>query len=471
MQSKLDAYHGLLDGVEDQPSLDAANLEAKRRGLFTFPMATTSFTPFQQYSDPQHLKAYSNSLIGHSKALEESGKEAEEALKRSQAAEAAAKTEESTTKTIGEQRGQAIAEAQAAMDPTTGIVSPSDQAAIQARYPKVKIPDLSSSAFVQQFVRSGVPAEKIPEFDINTLKSRLGIMGNDRADFFMAKYAQNLGKTVPQLSYEEYARGAQEWAHYNKDPQMEAMALAQGNLAMAMKKMQLDQMPTAEDASNIAGDIRAHRLAPDQFSIIRGRGAGALGVMVEREMRKQDPEFNWEKASSEYNLVKSPTFQQNIRYMDYVNSSIDNVIRDAAALNNTKFRSINAMKNAAKDQLNNVDLAKFNTARTEVADSIAKVLQGGGTGSGTSDKKLEQGMGLIRDTDSLDVVRAVAGEIKSLMGNRRTELTRGTYMENAAPTGQKPTSAPLTINMGGKLYQYKGSGPTNDLNSYTEIRQ
>jgi hypothetical protein len=78
---------------------------------------------------------------------------------------------------------------------------------------------------------------------------------------------------------------------------------------MAMKNMQMTQMPTAEDAANIADDIMNHGVAPDQISQIRGRGSGNLGLMVERAMKTKQPDFDWERAASEYNLVKSPFFQ------------------------------------------------------------------------------------------------------------------------------------------------------------------
>jgi hypothetical protein len=238
------------------------------------------------------------------------------------------------------------------------------------------------------------------------------------------------------------ASALKEFKETNADPELRAASLAQKNLALVMQQMQQAQQPTSEQAKDVAGDIIAHRLAPEQMSSMFG-GFGPSGQafkrMVYTEAKKLDPEFNFEQAASEYALAKNPAFQQTVRYMDYVGESVGNVINAADRLANGKIRAISKVTNWTKAQLNNVDLAKFNTDRLEVADAIAKILQGGGTGSGTSDKKLEQAESLIKDSDDPAVIRASLGEIKDLIGKRRQTLTRGTYLENAQPS--KPAAA------------------------------
>lgn len=331
-------------------------------------------------------------------------------------------------------RAQAIQELQGIIDPATGLPNPADWAAWTAAHPDIKVQGgTPTKESMQALQRTQVPVEKQPEYDLNASKARMGLMGNSEYDQFLLQYAKSLGKTPAQLTPAEGLQSFQKFAEVKQDPVMRANAIAQSNIAQVLKKAQVDQMPTVEDAKMLADDIRNHRLAPDQLSAIRGRGNGSLGLMIERELKKQDPTFDWEKASSEYTLAKSPAFQQTVRYMDYVGSSLGNVIRAADQLGNGKVRSINAVKNWGANQLNGVDIAKFNTDRLEVSDAIAKILQGGGTGGGTSDMKLKQAQDLIKDTDSPQVVRTVAGEIQSLIGNRRSALTKGTYLENAQP--------------------------------------
>lgn len=299
---------------------------------------------------------------------------------------------------------------------------------------KRRVPANYSAAAADKVRRMGVSVEKQPEWDLNSYKAKMGLVGNTEYDQFLVQYAKSLGKTPAQLTPEEGLASFGAYAEKKQDPQMRAAALAQKNLSDVLKQIQIDQQPTKDQASLLADDIVNHRLAPDQISQIRGRGNGSLGLMVYEAAKKKDPNFNWEEASSEYTLAKSPQFQQTVRYMDYVGSSVDRVISAADKLDNGKIRSLNAVKNWAADQLNGVDIAKFQTDRIEVADAIAKILQGGGSGSGTSDMKLKQAEELIRTTDSPAVVRAKMQEIKELIGTRRSTLTRGTFLEKAQST-------------------------------------
>ncbi len=59
-----------------------------------------------------------------------------------------------------------------------------------------------------------------------------------------------------------------------------------------------------------------------------------------------------------------------------------------------------------ENQFNNIDLKKFQTDKVLVGDEIAKILQGGGTGSGTSDAKLKQAADLVKESDSPAAIRA-----------------------------------------------------------------
>lgn len=333
-------------------------------------------------------------------------------------------------------RQQAIQELSGLIDPATGAPEPGAYAEWQQRNPHI-LPAKASPAMIASAVRGAVPVEKQPEYDINTTKAHMGLMGNSEYDQFLAQYSKSLGKTPAQLTPQEGMASFQKFAEYKRDPVMRDAAIAQMNLANTLKKIQLDQAPTKEDAKRLADDIQNHRLAPSQLSEIRGRAGGSLGLMIEREMPKG---FNWQEADSEYQLGKSPAFQQTVKYMDYVGSSVDNVIKAADKLANGKVRSINAVKNWTAHQLNGVDIARFNTDRLEVADAIAKILQGGGSGSGTSDMKLKQAQDLISSTDSPEVVRATLDEVKGLISNRRKTLTKGTFMEQKEETAPAKTT-------------------------------
>ncbi len=240
------------------------------------------------------------------------------------------------------------------------------------------------------------------------------------------------GAIIQALGPQKVIEAINGYAQRSQDPEMKAQMESLRNAELALKQLQLSQQPTAEQAQQVADDLVKHRIAPEQMSQMFG-GFGPAGQnfkrMVYSEAKKLDPEFDFERAAAEYGLVKSPSFQTTVRYMDSVQNSIPQVIAAANTLANGQVRSINSLLNAGKGQFNNVDLKKFQTDRLFVADEIAKILAGGGTGSTTSDSKLTQASAVLKDNDSPQAIAAALGEVKGLIGTRRQALTKGTYLE------------------------------------------
>jgi len=203
-----------------------------------------------------------------------------------------------------------------------------------------------------------------------------------------------------------------------------------------LKAIQLGQQPTSEQVAMYGKLLVDHKMSPSQIQILGG-GMGQQGRAFLRQVQeaalKQNPDFSFEEAESEYQLTKSPAFQNTVRYMDSTIESMPRVQAAANRLANGRVRAINALLNAGKNQVNNVDLKKFKTDVLFVADEIAKILQGGGTGSGTSDAKLRQASEILSASDSPAAIAGALEEAAAMMGNRRRALTRGTYLERAAP--------------------------------------
>lgn len=288
--------------------------------------------------------------------------------------------------------------------------------------------------------------------------------------------ARKLGlKSRTDLSQEQWGTVLGQYKADSADPDAKAMmmatkqsALASANLSQALRQTQLDQAPTKEQAADIATDMVNHRLAPDQLSQIRGRGNGGLGLMVYAAAKKLDPEFSWEKASSEYQLAKAPTFQQNVRYMDSVQESIPMVIDRAKKLDNFGVKGIASLINSGKNQVNNIDLKKFQTDATLVSDEIGKILQGGGTGSSTSDAKLKQASEILGKNDSPKAIAAALGDVQELIGFRRKALTRGTYLENAAPAANGGSVSVTDPN--GGVHQFANQAAANAFKAAAGIK-
>jgi len=293
--------------------------------------------------------------------------------------------------------------------------------------------------------------------------------------FFLPAWASSHGKKVSDLLPGEKIQAFRE---FKQDPEAKAAADASRALSDSLKQLQLQQQPTQDQAQQVAQDLVAHRIAPEQLSSMFG-GFGAAGQnfkrMVYGAAKKLDPEFDFERSAAEYGLVKSPQFQNTVRYMDSVNESIPLVIQRANELANGNVRFVNGLANMGKDQLNDQKLKKFQTDALLVADEIAKILQGGGTGNGTSDAKLSQAAQIIKSTDSPGAIAAGLSDVQQLLGFRRKALTRGTYMENAAtpaatPPAQSAGYVRTAVGKGGHKIGQKADGGWYDMQNGQRVQ-
>lgn len=298
----------------------------------------------------------------------------------------------------------------------------------------------------QAVIRMGVSPDTLAKVTLPT--GEMGVYMNARA--------QKLGKNIDQLTPDERLDILSGYKKDTADPDVRAAMLAQRNLATVLEQTRINQMPTPEQIKDAADDLVAHRIAPSQVRTMAG-SMGALGAAFTREVYHQaklvQPEFNSEQSEAEYNLTKSPQFQNTVRNMDSITDSLAQLQHNADALGNGSIRSINELVNHGKDQFNNVNLKKFQTDKTLLSEEIGRLLAGGGTGSGTSDKKLEMAGSLLKDSDDPKAIASSISEVKQLLGNRRGTLTHGTYLENSTtskPQFNIPAGADVQQNPAGK---------------------
>ena len=248
------------------------------------------------------------------------------------------------------------------------------------------------------------------------------------ADFAATYAKEKFNKPYSALTVAEKAQTIGAFKAANQDQDARDASLAQKNLANALAA----QQPTQSDADDLAKDLVANRLSPSQLKAnfgTRGVQGQAFLLKVYSAARKVDPTFNSEEAESTYVLARSPGFQNTIRNMDAAVESIPRLLTNAQKLGNGNFRTLSALKSAAKTQFNDVDLAKFKTDALLVGDEVAKILSGGGSGSPTSDAKLKQAISLFKTSDSVPAIAATVEEVQALLANRRKALVRGTYLD------------------------------------------
>lgn len=144
------------------------------------------------------------------------------------------------------------------------------------------------------------------------------------------------------------------------------------------------------------------------------------------------------------------------------------VIDRAKKLDNFGVKGIASLINSGKNQVNNIDLKKFQTDATLVSDEIGKILQGGGTGSSTSDAKLKQASEILGKNDSPKAIAAALGDVQELIGFRRKALTRGTYLENAAPAANGGSVSVTDPN--GGVHQFANQAAANAFKAAAGIK-
>lgn len=314
---------------------------------------------------------------------------------------------------------------------------------------------------------------------------------------FLAKYAKDKGKSVDALTaIEELAAkhqydmagnnqarpaagvegqfedGIAQWkeTHPGQGPspavRMQLRVQAQKQIGQAADKPAtvisipgLSDMTPAERVETAAQALISNRMAPSQlatFFVGMGKdSASQLRSLVMQRVSQLQPDFNFSQAEANYKFGSSAATQSTVRYIDNIKKTLP-VLRQASAdFKRSNVRVINQALLAGKSQVGNTDVVKFEFARNILADEIAKILQGGGTGSGTSDAKLQQAQQLLSGDMTVAQFDTALNMADELIGMRGTSLTKGTFMER--PSDTTPSVEEWVRDPSGKLVKKKGT--------------
>ena len=320
----IDQYRGLLQNVQTPEDLAAANARAEQMGI------PKTVPRHVEFSDPEHVKAFANGLVAQSQAL----KEAESAATRKKE-EAAAKLSGVQT-TVEEQkaaagdRDAAIAEIQAAqIDPGTGTPTPAAWAQIRANHPKLQLPPPTDKDAIARFVRSGVPVEKQPEYDINAIKAKLGLMGNSEFDQYQLRYAQSLNKRPADLNFPEFQKLLQMYAQDKQDPNLLATLVALRGSQTSLAQAQVQSVLTPDQIREAAQDLLTGDFSPDQLKDLRAGRINQSGQII--SAARKLAEDRGEKFSL-FDLEQQATAREGT-LKEFTNTGIGHVGGQRLALN------------------------------------------------------------------------------------------------------------------------------------------
>lgn len=152
--------------------------------------------------------------------------------------------------------------------------------------------------------------------------------------------------------------------------------------------------------------------------------------------------FNLAQAQIDFKEAQNPSVRSTLRYLNSLTGSgednhtgnpsgnLAEISKLSKSIGRTDFPALNDKAAWLRMETGDPKMAAYHTAVTEVADQIAKILQGGGAGGGTSDTKLKQAQDMLSTRFSSDQLDGVVTELRSLLGNRQKSLIQDNrYLE------------------------------------------
>jgi hypothetical protein len=148
-------------------------------------------------------------------------------------------------------------------------------------------------------------------------------------------------------------------------------------------------------------------------------------------MQKYGKPFDLAKAAGDYKFATNTQTYNTLNYLnsltgrDNQSGNLGKLVQMSDAMPRaTSFPPLNDAAQWAKLSSGNVQVANYYAAVTEVADQVAKILQGGGSGGGgTSDAKLKQAQDLFAKGFTAAQVKGVANDtLRPLLANRKQEI-------------------------------------------------
>jgi hypothetical protein len=210
----------------------------------------------------------------------------------------------------------------------------------------------------------------------------------------------------------------------------------------------------------LAQMVIKNQVAPQELP-----GFGKQRAQVLAAVHKIDPNYNAAQMDRAYHYANEPSTQNTLNYLQSLTGPDDKsgnlgiVIQMSNALPRGKYPPINNAKQWAKLQTGNPQIAQYYAAITESADQVAKIMQGGGTGSGTSDAKMRQALNLFNHGFTSAQMSSVASTLRELLANRKAAMIRSNpFLEQqfgakAGKNAGPPSGADVQVpGPGGKLY-------------------
>jgi hypothetical protein len=234
--------------------------------------------------------------------------------------------------------------------------------------------------------------------------------------------AVGAGNAPGGFSFDESDPGVQKkltdngWSTYNADTQDLSRQLVEGNMAPS----DLSKRSTGNTSYN---DVIT---AADKYSM------ATLGK-----------HFNVAVANQQYKYANQKTTQDTLNFLKSLvgtqtpeggtsGGNLDELLSQSNNITRTSFPAINDVAAWTRLEAGDPSIAAFRVTAVEVADQVAKILQGGG-GNSTSDAKLAQATAMFDTGFSKNQIQSIIASLKPLLANRaKTMIGDNPYLSQYA---------------------------------------
>jgi hypothetical protein len=249
-----------------------------------------------------------------------------------------------------------------------------------------------------------------------------------------AQYAANQALTESNKDNPDLAKIISLVGQYQKDPVAAKQALLNTQLTQAqINKANADAAKAAasindqgDTVQSLAQQLVDGTLAPAELSKRATGQASYNSILVAagKLQGKDGKPFNIAQADIYYKKAQNPGVTATLDYLKALTGTndspgnLDQLRNLSSSISRTKFPALNNVALWTKLETGDPSIAAYHAVITEVADQVAKILQGGGTGSATSDAKLKQATSLFQSNFSVSQINAVVDAISPLLANR-----------------------------------------------------
>jgi hypothetical protein len=154
-------------------------------------------------------------------------------------------------------------------------------------------------------------------------------------------------------------------------------------------------------------------------------------------LHKKYPDDNPAQASEDYKFASNIGTQMTLKGLDNLtgpdgkSGNLQEVVKSSNDIKRTSFPAINDVEAWARINKGDPKMAAYYAQVLEVSDQIAKILQGGSGGAGTSDAKLKQAQAILNSGFSKDQIKGIAEGLSPLLTNRKNSIIgNNRYLKN-----------------------------------------